>query len=189
MSLKYYLKSILDETELEPELKRKDSFGRIQDPNPKDLVSGTQYAIRLQEPSEYGEGYVFVYDIKNNNEICTRLFWEWNDEFNMRIPQTHFIETSKQYEGRKLSLLAYRELINTYEKLITDKQLTQMSINNWSRNMYPIFKNNIFLISDDSFLPWNGDPNIVIGTKSRIIILKNNSDIKRMKRKYSDLNL
>lgn len=180
----YYNKS-LQEAELEPELQRKQNFDTIRDPNPKEVISGTQYAARIQEPSEYSEGYVFVYDT-TNNEIATRLFWTWNEEFGIQVPQTQMIETSKKYEGKKLSLLAYQTLIDVYEKLITDKQLTQMSVNNWAKNMYPRFKKNIFIINDDNFLPWNGDQSVLIGNNNRIIILKNTSDVRRIMRKYSD---
>lgn len=179
----YYLKRCV-EAEMEPELKRRDSFDTIKDPNPKENISGTPYAVRVQEPSEYSEGSVFLYDT-TNNEICTRLFWEWNDDFNFQVPQTQMIETSTKYQGKKLSLLAYQALIDRFERLITDKQLTQMSVNNWSKNMYPKYKNNIFLINSEQFVPWDGDPNKVIGNENKIIILKNNSDIKRLMRKYS----
>jgi hypothetical protein len=177
---------LMTEADIEPELKQRDEFDSIKDPNPKEVIGNTGFSARIQEPSDYSEGYVFVYDNKTN-KIATRLFWEWNTEFKIQTPQTHFIETSKEYSGKNLSLLAYSALIETYEKLITDNKLTQMSVNNWSKHMYPKYKNNIFLISHNEFKQWNGNPNEVVGNERRIIILMDTSDIKRLQRKYSNI--
>jgi hypothetical protein len=180
---KEYYSQKLKEVKIEPEIKDQTEFSSIKDINPKEQIT-PEYSIRVQEPSEYSEGYVFLYDSKTG-KIVTRMFWNFNSDYGINVPQPHMVETHKEHAGRGLSLLVYKELISWYYGLLSDEKLTVASLNNWSKKLFPVYKNNIFLINDDSFEAWDGSINLVVNTNKKLIILMNASDIKRLQRKYN----
>lgn len=168
---------------IEPEIKDQTEFNVIKNINFKEKIDD-QFSIRVQEPTDYSEGYVFLY--KNyTGKIVTRMFWNFNNTCGINVPQPNMVETHKDYTGKGLSLLIYRELIERYGGILSDDKLTLASLNNWSKKIFLLYKNNIFKIDENGFELWNGLIDDIVNSDKKLIILNNNSDIKRLKRKYN----
>lgn len=168
---------------LEPKIQNQSEFNTLFDINPKEKINNF-FSLRFIEATPGSDGNVLIYE-NNTGKIATRMFWSFNEEHSILSPKIEMVSTDPIFAGRGLSQFAYKELIDRYSRLLSDKHFSQASLNNWSKKLYRTYKNRIFVISDTDFYLWNGDINKVVNTEKQFIILMNNSDIKRLNRKYN----
>lgn len=174
----------MNEAEVIPGFEPRNTLGTVQNVNPQEKITNRDdntYA-HVEEPTDNREGYVLIYN--ENKDIICSLRWDWDETFGVRVPQTMMIETRKDQQGKKLSLAAYATLVDVFGGLITDEKMTDASLKNWSKNMYPYYQGRIFIISPSMFKPWDGSIDAMREPNQHIIVLNNRSDIKRLQRKY-----